>query len=473
MEYVERSLRGEEVDVPKSDYGIHTKIIEKFSNLLRNEKRMSHAAKEVLDIASSISTFDVEMTHISTQLMTFSKEMGDLSESNLAIVEETNATMNEVSSTIDSTAFTLERLKTESEVFAKKNNQSVELLNEVNVLKDNVLSDTQYMNDKIEQLVKLATEVEKIVESVQSIANQTNLLALNAAIEAARAGEHGKGFSVVAEEVRTLADDTKKNLNDMRDFVANIYVAANEGKESMSRTIESTTDMSKKIDTVSETIGENIGMLYELVGNVTQINEAMQGIKNSANEINKAMEYSSQDAEKLSEMTLSIQKNATQSVDYAKSISVIDDKLSHVVSDLFDGLKDGKHAITNEELLIVLNKAKESHVNWVKKIKEMVTTMELAPLQTNSHKCAFGHFYHAIDVTHENLVNQWVEIDRLHDAFHKSGDDIIRNIELKNKAEAERVLVETEQLSMQMLDILNDVIRIIEDMSKHGLRVFG
>lgn len=472
MEYVDNTLAGKEVDCPKSNYGIHNKVIEQFRKLLKNEKRMSVAAKEILEVASSISSFDVEMRHISSQLMSFSSEMEDVSQSNLAIVEETNATMSEVTDTIDFTADTLEKLKTESETFAEKNNQSVLLLHEVNELKENVLEDTRYMNGKIELLVDLATEVGKIVESVQAIANQTNLLALNAAIEAARAGEQGKGFSVVADEVRNLADDTKKNLDGMRSFVDKIHMAANEGKESMKRTIDSTDQMSNKIDSVSETIGENIGMLNGLLVNVTKINGAMHGVKCSAAEINKAMETSSEDAQKLSEMTQNIHHDAVQSLEYAKNISTIDDKLSSVVINLFEGLKEGKHAVSNEELLDVLQKAKQSHLSWVEKLRGMVDTMELVPLQTDSHKCAFGHFYHAIDITHPDIVKEWNEIDKLHHDFHKQGDKIIEFVEENKKQEAEKDYKETEKISAQVIDKLKSVEKIIEEMNAKGIQVF-
>lgn len=290
IKYLDNAISGNRTECPKSNYGIHNRVIEQFRKLLNNEKRMSVAAKEVLDVASSISSFDVEMKHISAQLMGVASEMEEVSESNLAIVEETNATMSEVTDTVDSIVETLEKLKVGSEKFAEKNNESGTLLDEVSDLKENVSEDTNHMKGKIQQLIELATEVGKIVDSVQIIANQTNLLALNAAIEAARAGEQGKGFSVVADEVRNLADDTKKNLDVMKGFVEKIYVAANEGKESMNRTIDSTNQMSSKIDLVSETIGANSNMINGLVINVAQINDAMQGVKSSTMEINKAME---------------------------------------------------------------------------------------------------------------------------------------------------------------------------------------
>ena len=125
-----------------------------FEKLLNNERKMSIAAKRILDIVSSISSFDVNMSHISYQLLDFAGELATLSESNLAIVEETTASMNQVNEAIDATSQTLDDLSDESELLAKKNDESMELLIEVK-LKENVIGDTGVMNEKIQQLVDL------------------------------------------------------------------------------------------------------------------------------------------------------------------------------------------------------------------------------------------------------------------------------------------------------------------------------
>lgn len=473
INYVESSMKGIESTCPPIEYPIHQKVLEQFEKLLSNEAQMSIAAKQILNIVSSLSDFDVGMSHISYQLMDFAKEMASLSESNLAIVQETTASMNQVTESIDVTSDTLEKLSKESELLSEKNDESVDLLKEVGGLKDDVVEDTGVMSDKIQQLVDLASEVGKVVDSVENIAEQTNLLALNAAIEAARAHEHGKGFAVVAEEVRKLADDTKKNLIGMREFVNRIHEAADEGKESMDRTLVSTGEMSTKIEMVSDTVGKNVEMLKGLINNVEEINSSMQGIRLAADEINQAMESSSMDAERLSEMTYSIQKDATQSVEFAKQISDVDDELSVLVHDMFESLKGGKHVVKNEELIDVINKAKDSHSNWMKGLHKILNEMRVYPIQTNSQKCAFGHFYHAIEIEYPELQDDWLRIDTIHDHLHSLGAEMIDAVKEKDEVTANRTYEEAVEQSTQMIERLEDIEIKLEELTNKGISVLA
>lgn len=464
IRYFEEESRG--IGRRKADIG------HKFDKLVENEKRMSEAAKQVLDIATALSSFDVGMSHISEQLLEFARELDDLSASNLKIVEETTASMEEVNTAIDNTAETLSRLSEESEQLSGQNETGRVLLEEVKDLKEDVVKDTEIMNEKIEQLVVLADEVGKIVDSVQGIANQTNLLALNAAIEAARAGEQGKGFAVVAEEVRGLADDTRTNLDGMKTFVADIHLAAQEGKKSMGDTIRSTGQMSEKIDLVSKTVGNNIDMLSGMILSVEDINQSMRGIRFAANDINSAMETSSQNAEALNRMTAKVHDNANQSVSFARTISQIDDRLSKLAYQLFEGLREGKHAVTNEELSQVLTKAEKSHIVWVDKLREIVNTGQAAPLQINSNKCEFGHFYHAIKVEHPAIVGEWNKIEGIHRELHSMGEKVISLIKAGRREEAGVQFANAEEKSADILKILKEIKSKIDSLTRQGVRIF-
>lgn len=468
---VEDRLNGKIVDSPDVEYPIHKTLYKHFDKLLKNEKKMSENSKRMLTMTSALSDFDVKMAHSSEKLIEFSKDMSTVSESNLAIVEEITANMNQVNDTISITTDTMDQLSSSSKALVQKNDESLIQLSEINILKDNVIKDASVMSSQIKQLVEMAAKVSEIVNGVEEIAEQTNLLALNASIEAARAGEYGRGFAVVASEIRKLADSTKSNLDSMRVFVNNIHQAANGGQESVNNTMNSTNKMNSKLDIISCTIEENVSMLKDTIKDVERISEAMGDIREAARQINQAMDSSTKDAEKLNYMTQSIHEDALQSAENAKQISRIDAELSEIEKDMISALSGGINALTNAELLDNLSKAKEAHKKWMNNLKRIVDEVRIYPIQTNSKRCAFGHFYHSVNISHPDIVKDWKAIDEIHHELHSMGNDVIDAVKKGDSAQASSLYMKAEKLSISIFGHIDNTIKAIEKNSQLGIEV--
>jgi len=119
------------------------------------------------------------------------------------------------------------------------------------------------MADKIEQLSSDADQVKDVLTVISDIADQTNLLALNAAIEAARAGEHGRGFAVVADEVRKLAERTQKSLVEIQSTINIIVQAVMEAGEQMNKNSESIQALANISSGVEEKIVQTLDIMQE------------------------------------------------------------------------------------------------------------------------------------------------------------------------------------------------------------------
>lgn len=473
INYVEERMLGKQVSEPELKYPIHITLLDYFKRLFESERRMAVSSKKIIKITASLSDFDVNMSHIANKQIKFAQDIALLSESNLAVVEQTNASMSNVNDTISQTSDTLQELSNASEELMKSNYNSLEQLKDVNDLKDNVILDATVMGEKIDQLVDMANRVNDIVNGVEAIAEQTNLLALNASIEAARAGEHGRGFAVVAEEIRKLADDTKKNLDNMKAFVKNIQDAASEGKESMDNTMSLTQKMSQEIDLITGTMEENVEMLQTTISKVQEINKSMDGIKRATEEINRAMDISSRDSENLAQMTQIIHQDAVASADFAKQMARIDNELSDIVKEQMDALKGSSNALSNEEFLETIENAKDAHTRWINNLDRVISEMKSYPLQTDSTKCAFGHFYQAVKVTHPAIAKDWAEIEGIHDEFHVMGEAAIRAVENGDEATAKEYRRKVGELSKKMFVYLDKVANEVVSMTKEGIHIMG
>lgn len=470
-EYLENAMEGKTAqDLQLSDRDVQ-EISEKTNVLLDYKASVGNSSVELLDVLGNISSFDIGLSHISNDLTKFAGNLASFAESNLATVEETTASMHQVNENIDGVSETLKLLAEESSTLSEKNNKSRLIMDEVTELKQDVLQNSNEMNQRIEQLITLVNGIENMVQSVQEIANQINLLALNASIEAARAGEHGRGFAVVADEISGLADTTKEQLSGMQKFVKEIYTASGAGKDSVVRVLESTEDMSVKIDSVSATVEENIEMLGQVAESVDHINQSMQMINTVTVEVNHAMEQCSQDAEELTTMSAAVNTAAEESVRYADGIETIDDKLFSVVKNLYSDKYDGLSLISNQEIMDTLEKAKTAHRAWIENVRDMVAEGKPRPLQMNAAKCAFGRFYGAIHIKAEELQNLWRQIGDVHTRLHAGGPKVVQCIMGNDIEGAKKQLAECEKISEQVLALLGEMQKKVQQIMAQGRNV--
>jgi len=472
LNHVEAHILGEDTDEPVIEYPIHKNLMYFFKRLFNSERKLSEVSKEVLNIAVSLSEFDVNMAYASEELIHFSQDMAELSESNLAIVEETNASMTQVSETVTEASETLEQLSHASEELLQKNEAGLIQLNNVMTLKNQVMTEAEVMHQHIEDLLEMTDKINEIVKSVGDIADQTNLLALNASIEAARAGESGRGFAVVAEEIRKLADDTKKSLEGMNNFVANVKKTASKGETSMKTTMESTANMSAEITSVTETLNGNMSLMREAIGGVHEINAAMSGIQLSTDEITQAMNSSSEDAERLRHMTDSIYKSAVNSKAFAEEIKLIDDKLSKNTKVMMDALNGGRNALSNEEFISILENAINAHHNWMKKLDTIVEKMEIEPLQTDGNRCGFGHFYNSIDVLNSDIREKWLGIDAVHKALHEKGAHVLKAVRANDAQSAKKYLEDCKVDARAIQEAFENIIMLVKQNENRKIQIF-
>ncbi len=262
--------------------------------------------KEVEENEKSLNEKNNSISILFEKISEFADVMRNSSETLSTIIEEENSSMQEIASTSQSISADanemlnksykskeiLETLldinktisskikdtETVSEELMEVSNYNEKSLNDVLGIMDGAMRSIKTTSEATKILKEKSRQMDEILSMISNISDQTNLLALNASIEAARAGEAGRGFSVVAEEVRKLAENSKKSLNDVDIIV----------KEFKEKTLQVETlmeDNNEKIEfgnkILSETVSNVINMInkQKLSGeNIREVNELMNNL---------------------------------------------------------------------------------------------------------------------------------------------------------------------------------------------------
>mgnify|MGYP001056933049 CR=1 FL=1 len=281
---------------------LYTRLVNGRSQFGQILAKNASASLQIAEVVDAVKEYNSKMESVS-------QEIAQASEDATQSASESSRVAGEVSNQHEELTNTILSASEESAAIYKNIEEGQQELTAIRDLSDKTISESSTMKQNMEKLFDIISNMNEVIEGINSISSQTNLLALNASIEAARAGEAGKGFAVVAEEIRKLAEQSAASAVSTRELIEGSIHDVEEGNKAVALVSETLDEVIKGINDIADTsksLSENsqsqVTAMEQAEQGVNQISEVVQSNSATAQESSATSEELSAQAIALDEL---------------------------------------------------------------------------------------------------------------------------------------------------------------------------
>ncbi|MDZ5474102.1 methyl-accepting chemotaxis protein [Bacillus sp. 31A1R] len=301
--------------------------------------KIDSSSEQIASSSVQLSANVEESTNITRSMATSISGMASGAETQMASAEESTAAMVEIADGVQHIA-NQSSIASEASIDANSNaEEGKQSIDEAIKQMELIQSVVEQSSNAITKLGASSEEVGNILAVITAISEQTNLLALNAAIEAARAGEHGKGFAVVADEVRKLAEESRKSAQQIADIVQSIQVETKTAVELMDKG-------RVQVETGNQVMRETGEKFTSILNSIQEVTAKIQEVSATSEELSASSEEVTASVQEMTSISTESASTASQVASGAQQQLSSMEEINSSVSELADVANELKQAVS-------------------------------------------------------------------------------------------------------------------------------